>query len=31
MIGLEEQTKIAILAASIIGLLLMIDLGLVSY
>jgi len=31
MIGLEEQTKIAILVAAIMGLLLMIDLGLVSY
>jgi len=31
MIGLEEQTKIDILVASIVGLLLMIDLGLVNY
>jgi len=31
MIGLEEQTKIAILVATIMGLLLMIDLGLVGY
>jgi len=31
MIGLEEQTKVAILVASIVGLLLMIDLGLVNY
>jgi len=31
MIELEEQTKIAILVAAIMGLLLMIDLGLVNY